>query len=256
MINRKAFFDKVRLAPFPGALQPSQVSGTEAILSEWERRGLTDMRWLAYMLATAYHETAHTMQPIAEYGRGKGHKYGLPVNGKTYYGRGYVQLTWDYNYKKMGDLLDIDLVNNPEMAMEPKVAAAIMFEGMIRGSFTGKKLADYFSQSATDFVTARKIINGLDRAELIAGYARQFHGALGVAMDAKPVPTNVPAPKPVAPTKPAMTTTQKTGGIIAAIAAIWAAASTFAGTHPILTAGGVVLLILVFLGVMLVVKKK
>jgi hypothetical protein len=241
MINRKTFFDKVRLAPFPGALQPSQVSGMEAILSEWERRGLTDLRWLAYMLATAYHETAHTMQPIAEYGRGKGRKYGIPVNGKTYYGRGYVQLTWDYNYKKMGDLLNVDLVNNQKCA-GPEGCRRHHVRRHDPGLVHGKKLSDYFSQSSTDFINARKIINGLDRAELIAGHARQFHGALGVAMEAKPAPAKVPAAKAPA------TSAGKVGGILAAIGAgIWAIV-TFINDHPVLVflgiaaaiAGGVV----------------
>ena len=166
--DRKTFFDKIRLAPFPGALSPAQVAGCDAIIAEFEQRGLTDVRWLAYMQATAFHETAHTMQPINEIGRGKGHKYGNPVNGKVYYGRGYVQLTWDYNYKKMGDLLHVDLLGNPELALKPDIAAKIMFEGMIRGSFTGKKLSDYIHDAVCDFTNARRIINGLDRAETIA----------------------------------------------------------------------------------------
>lgn len=181
MIDRAVFFDHVRHGPFPGKLAQAQVVGTGTILDEAERRGMIDDRWLAYMLATAYHETAHTMQPIEEYGHGKGHPYGKPVNGHVYYGRGYVQLTWDYNYKKMGDLLDIDLVNHPERALEPAVAAGVMFEGMERGSFTGKKLGDFFNGRLTDYVNARTIINGHDRAEQIAGYARLFHAALTAA---------------------------------------------------------------------------
>jgi putative chitinase len=100
MIDRTMFFAGVRHGPFPGSLTDPQVSGMGAILNEWDRRRLSDNHWLAYMLATAFHETAHTMQPIEEIGHGKGRKYGTPVNGHVYYGRGYVQLTWDYNYKK------------------------------------------------------------------------------------------------------------------------------------------------------------
>lgn len=197
-MNRKAFFDKVRHQPFPGSLAAQAVQGMDAILNEWERRGLTDLRWLAYMLATTFHETARTMQPIAEYGRGRGKKYGTPdpVTGQTYYGRGFVQLTWIDNYRKMGELLGADLVNHPDKAMELHIAAAIMFEGMIRGSFTGKKLADYFDGSHTDWTNARKIINGLDKAETIAAYARQFHGALIVAQEA---PSDVVSPRPDIP---------------------------------------------------------
>lgn len=188
MIDRKTFFDHVRKLPFPGTISQSQVAGCIAILEEAERRK-TDFRCLAYMLATAYHETAHTMQPIAEYGRGKGRAYGEPVNGKIYYGRGYVQLTWVKNYEVMGALLKVDLVSNPELALNPGVAAQIMFEGMVRGSFTGKKLSDFFNDAKTDWANARKIINGLDRAEMIASYARQFHGAL--------IAANAPVPQPI-----------------------------------------------------------
>ena len=77
-MNRKAFFDGVRAKLFLGTLSQYQVDGMNAILDEWERRKLTDLRWLAYMLATVKWETAHTMQPIAEYGRGRGYAYGVP----------------------------------------------------------------------------------------------------------------------------------------------------------------------------------
>ena len=73
-MNRQVFFDAVRTKPFDGSLTTGQVQGTGAILNEWDRRGLKDLRWLAYMLATTIHETARTMQPIAEFGRGKGRK--------------------------------------------------------------------------------------------------------------------------------------------------------------------------------------
>lgn len=181
MIDRDKFFGSIRQHPFGGHLTDPQVAGTNAILDTWEYRGDADWRWLAYMLATAYHETAHTMQPIEEEGRGRGHKYGIPVNGHAYYGRGYVQLTWDYNYKKMGGLIGVDLIASPERALDPEVAALIMFEGMERGSFTGKKLSDYFDDDTTDWVNARRIINGTDRARLIAAYATDFHDALTAA---------------------------------------------------------------------------
>lgn len=177
MIDRKIFFDQVRKAPFPGTLSETQVGGCNAVLDEAERRGF-DLRWTAYCLATDYHETAHTMLPIAEYGRGKGKAYGEPINGKVYYGRGLVQLTWIKNYETMGNLLKVNLVGNPELALNPKIAVQIMFEGMTRGLFTGKRLSEFFNDTKTDWTNARRIINGLDRAEMIASYARQFHGAL------------------------------------------------------------------------------
>jgi len=187
VINRATFYSKVRDAFFNGKLSQVQVTGIDAILNEWEERKYTDLRWLAYILGTVYHETAKTMQPIEEYGKGKGYKYGTKVKrsgaryskpNKLYYGRGLVQLTWYENYQLMGKLLSIDLLNYPEKLLEMKVSVEVIFEGMIKGSFTGKSLASYFDAKKEDWVNARKIINGIDRAELIAGYAKKFYDAL------------------------------------------------------------------------------
>lgn len=157
----------------------------DVILNEWDKQGLKDLRWLAYMLATAFHETARTMQPIEEYGKGRNYKYGKPdpITGHAYYGRGFVQLTWKANYKKMGDLLGLDLVNQPSLALRADVATEILFEGMLtarsyRGDFTGRSLEQYFNTSTEDWYNARKIINGLDKASAIASYGKQFYQAL------------------------------------------------------------------------------
>jgi predicted chitinase len=99
-------------------------------------------------------------------------------DGKTWLGRGLVQLTHKANYARMGPIVGVDLVANPKLAMEEDIAVKIMFEGMARGLFTGKKLADYFTSKTSDWVNARKIINGLDRAEDIASYAHRFYDAL------------------------------------------------------------------------------
>jgi putative chitinase len=71
---------------------------------------------------------------------GRGKKY------PPYYGRGLVQLTWYYNYKKMSSKVGVDLYNNPDLALELNYAIPIMFIGMKEGFFTGKKFADYFNQ--------------------------------------------------------------------------------------------------------------
>lgn len=196
-IERKRFYDVVRQTVFKGKLKTFQVQGMEVILNKWEEMQLEDMRWLAYMLATAFHETDRTMQPVAEWGKGYGKDYGKKLKygkgpgrrvpydkpDKIYYGRGYVQLTWYENYEEMGMLLDVDLLNNPDYAMHPPVAADILFEGMLRGKsnkgdFTGASLEHFFNATTEDWVNARKIVNGLDRAELIAAYGRRFYEAL------------------------------------------------------------------------------
>ncbi len=196
MIDRHFFFDRIRLTLFDGALRQSQVDGLTAILDAWERdHAASDDRWLAYMLATAHHETDRTLQPVREMG-GEAYlrrmydiagarpalarKMGNiePGDGIKYCGRGFVQLTWKNNYRAMTGPTCVDLVTFPDKAMELPVATEIMFTGMIRGMFTGKKLADYFDRSRADWTGARRIVNGTDRANLIAGYGKAYYAAL------------------------------------------------------------------------------
>lgn len=173
--------------PF-GALNTRALDGLTQIIGFLEAdEHITDPRHAAYMLATTYHETAGTFQPIAEYDRGAGRKYGLPdkQTGKIYYGRGYVQLTWRENYQAMSQVFGLDFVNEPDLVMRPEIAYQIMRHGMRKGSFTGVKLATYIYDDTTvhrcDYLNARKIINGLDYAEKIAGYAKIFEAALTAA---------------------------------------------------------------------------
>ena len=147
----------------------SQVDGVERII------GYRDKNWpkmsddeLAYLLATVVHETAHKMQPIREMG---GERY---LRSKKYYpwvGEGLVQVTWKENAIKFGAKKPGDLLTWP-------IALRAAFEGMIKGMFTGKKLADYIGGGKVDYVSARRIINGSDKAKLVAGYARSFRDAL------------------------------------------------------------------------------
>ena len=188
MINRKLTFDSIH-NEF-GSLKQNQVVGIDAFIDEYEKRELKDPRFLAYMLATAWHETRATMQPIEEDGRGKGKAYGshykeakdkngqrLPYTDtkNLFYGRGYVQLTWYENYKKATakNLKGWDFMLNPGLMLQVEPAIWAAFEGMINGWFTGKRLSDYFNAKSAP-VSARRIINGTDRAELIAGYYEKF----------------------------------------------------------------------------------
>ncbi|TXH73213.1 MAG: hypothetical protein E6Q85_05930 [Thiothrix sp.] len=181
-MDKKIFFDCVRNYPSNGKLSKRQVQGMETILNEWQQRQLQDIRWLGYILATAYHETAFTMEPIDEYGKGYGREYGIPdpETGQVYYGRGFVQVTWKANYLRFSELLGIDLLSQPELALEQSVATSILFEGMINGLFTGKALRHYFREDS-DWYNARRIVNRLDRAEQIARYGRAFWYALLMA---------------------------------------------------------------------------
>jgi len=181
--TRDSFYQKLRESGLFDKLRQSQVDGINFILDGWDKSGLQDKRWLAYMLATTYHETARTMLPIKEYGKGKGRPYGRKIKmnrtpytkpDKLYYGRGYVQLTWYENYDKMGKYVGADLLNLPELALEPEIAFKIMLEGMVRGTFTGKSLGKYFNEEKNDPYRARRIINGMDKATKIKEYHLKF----------------------------------------------------------------------------------
>lgn len=167
-MDRQRFFTQARSKPFGGHLTADQVFGMNAILDEWERRPPTDVRWLAYELATTFHETDRWMQPVREMG---GEAY---LRTKPYYpwvGEGLVQVTWEANARKFG-------AKKPGDCMTWPVALDALFDGMTKGLFTGHRLAAYFSDSVDDPVGARRIINGTDKAELIAGYHRDFLSAL------------------------------------------------------------------------------
>jgi hypothetical protein len=171
-MNRKAFFDAVRHRPFDGSLAAWQVDGLTRILDyrETSYPGMPDEQ-LAYVLATVFHETAQKMQPISEEG-----SYAY-LSSKPYWpwiGRGLVQLTWQHNFERFG-------VKNPIDAQSWPTALDICFRGMTQGMFTGKRLADYIGSGRCDFANARRIINGIDRASLVAGYALDFLRALRMA---------------------------------------------------------------------------
>ena len=161
-----------------------KLGDTRLIIDTCKANGLLRNQ-AAYVLATAWHETAHTMKPIAEMGS---QKY---LKSKPYWpfiGRGYVQLTWEANYKKASDELGLPLllsnppksyfVGNPEELLNPKYAAPILVIGMAEGWFTGKKLSTYITLGKSDFQGARRIINGTDKAALIAGYAEKYDDLL------------------------------------------------------------------------------
>lgn len=186
--NGSAFFAQVR-AEF-GPLKQGQVDGFNVLLDALKGWHVT---WVAYALSTAWHETAATMQPIKEMGGNayfkrmydiegdrpaKARELGntRPGDGALYAGRGYVQLTGRLNYARYG------LEQSPDDAMKPDVAAMILRDGMEKGRFTGKAMKDYFPipfvDRQPDYVNARRIINGTDKAQMLAGYAEKFERAL------------------------------------------------------------------------------
>lgn len=195
LANGAAFFASVKAANLLGpSLDQSEVDGVNAILAACGGAGWGP-KWTAYALATADRETGGTMKPIKEWGGpayftrmydvqgrdpGRARKMGntIPGDGARYCGRGYVQLTWKANYAKAGEALGYPLTGNPDLAMRPDIAAAIMVRGMAEGWFTGRKLSDYITATKADFVNARRIINGTDHAREIAAEAEHYVAAL------------------------------------------------------------------------------
>jgi putative chitinase len=206
-MNNTTFFAYARRAPFGGRLSSAQVDGLAAILAEAARRK-TPRQHLAYMLATAFHETGGKMQPVREnlnytsaarikqtwpsrfasiaeaqpyvgqpqklankvYGGRLGNTG--PNDGWIYRGDGLPQLTGKANFTKFG----------VEPGMDLATAVRVMFDGMTKGMFTGKRLDQYFGEVEAP-VAARAIVNGSDKAKLIAGYYRNFLDALAAAED-------------------------------------------------------------------------
>lgn len=153
----------------------------QAIIKEAHRQGITDKCQIAYILATVQHETADSFQPVREayyLGEPRAEQYRRSLRYYPYYGRGYVQLTWDYNYRQYSDLLNLDLINEPDLVMRPDIALFILVDGMKRGVFTGVKLDDYISSREINFRKARRIINGDDEAVRIEGYAVSWQSNL------------------------------------------------------------------------------
>jgi len=195
-----AFFDRLKVSGLLGAtLEQSEVDGVNAILAACGAANWGP-KWTAYALATADRETAGTMLPIKEYGgaayltrnydvtgrdpaRARRMGNTAPGDGPRYCGRGYPQLTWKSNYAKLTPFVraagfDVDLVANPDKAMQPDIAAVIMVQGMEHGLFTGKGLPDYITKDRCDFIGARRIINSQDHAEEIAIEAEHYLAAL------------------------------------------------------------------------------
>jgi hypothetical protein len=194
------FYDRIRKFKLFGPIfNSTEFAGIEFILKDCGAANWP-ISWTAYALATAYHETAGTMQPIMEYGgkayftkmydvtgsnpaRARRMGNNTPGDGPKYCGRGYVQLTWKNNYIKATNELGHDFVNKPELALVPDFASDIMIRGMEEGWFTGYRLRSFLGlenvkASEPLFKKCRLIINGTDKASTIADYAIDFQEAL------------------------------------------------------------------------------
>ena len=168
-------FDKVKFTLFGGKLTQEQVNGINTLLDEAHKIGITDKRQLAYILATVHHETGKQFRPIKEFG---GEAYLRKKPYYPYYGRDLVQTTWLRNYERVKKFSGVDVVKNPELIGQMPLAAEVAVMFMREGWYTTKKLSHYFNDTKEDWIGARRIINGKDKAELIASYGKVFLTAL------------------------------------------------------------------------------
>lgn len=183
-MDLKKFYDSVRKDI---QLTDANVAGFDKVLSYLEQHE-DNLQHAANITATAFWETGRTMQPVKE-------AYWLSEDWRKknlryfpYYGRGYVQLTWDYNYKKASDYFGVDFVKNPDLVMKPEYALPILVVGMNEGWFTGKKLSDYIDdideddkEDLREFINARRIVNGTDKQVEIGNLSLVFEKGLKAA---------------------------------------------------------------------------
>ncbi len=193
--NRKAFFDDYK-GRFATITNQRVVDGLTFLLDEIEKdNGFTMIREVAYFLATIKGETG-IFHPLQEKRASRINQPKLWETQNRYwntgfYGRGYVQLTWENNYLKAGKKLvglkmkknggveititEKTFVQTADLVMQPEAAYLIASRGMKEGWFTTKKLSDYIKQGQPpDYVGARKIINGTERASMFADFASKF----------------------------------------------------------------------------------
>jgi hypothetical protein len=209
-MNRDLFFASVRARPFGGKLTQGQVEGMEALLDMWrELYPNADPRFIANSLSQIHRETGGRMEPVREtfansaaqaiarldnaWAKGQLKWVKTPYWKTGFFGRGHIQLTHEANYRKMGERLGVDLVNNPGLALKMRISAKIAIVGMVEGHFTGRKLSDYFNATTDNPAGARRIVNGPDGTDALIA---KMHGEFLAALKAAGYGT---APAPVIP---------------------------------------------------------
>lgn len=193
--DRDAFFASVRESLYDGQANAAAEANMNVILDYWlAHHGRRPAAQLAYILATVRHEVGPNMVPVRETFADTDAKarerlaakaYAQPEGelGHSYYGRGYVQLTWHKNYARQQEKLGLPLVQQPDLALDTAIATRILFEGMLDGDYNpyGHGLGHYVNAKKRDFRGARYTVNLQDRADLIAGHARKFLKAIRAA---------------------------------------------------------------------------
>jgi len=255
-MNRAKFYESLRArgsGVFGTSLSASQVEGMEGILDAFVTHGDGSGKTLAYVLATAYHETGARMVPVREgfaktdagarkavnalaKKRGPASavaRYSQPTGkyGHVYYGRGHAQLTWIENYEKSSLDAAYDLVAYPDKMLDPVISARVLIRGLMDGRWNGQGKGVAFYLAKDDLKNARRTVNVTDKWELIAGYYNAFLKAIksaGGVPERKLVVVDDPGPKPAPPSSPVPNAAIAAGGV----AAVLTAASAFFSNLP------------------------
>lgn len=205
-MNRAAFYAALRRRKsgvFGTSISQEQVNGMEGILDAFMTHGDERAKTLAYAFATAYHETGRKMVPVregfaatdaqarkrvAQLARQNGPKSAVaryakpqPPFGHVYYGRGQVQLTWKKNYERSSADAGVDLVADPDQALDPVIGARILIRGLLDGRWNGKGfgIQHYLPKTGKDDLKgARRTVNITDKWQQIGGYYKAFLGAI------------------------------------------------------------------------------
>jgi hypothetical protein len=203
IIDKKHFYDTYR--DLFGVIKDQEFEALEFLLAKFDASEIFNTKAkIAYALATIEKETAYTFRPVVEGYYMSGNRLGklynyyreqnpgalstiFPNGAKepAYYGRGFTQITHNFNYNKFSNLFKVDLLNRPNEALDPSLAFSIIEYGMEHGSFTGKKLSDYFGEGKIvrfgkwkkangGWDSPRKMINGIDAADEIGRSAEKF----------------------------------------------------------------------------------
>ena len=206
---------------FGDRISDRQIAGMEGIIKAFtDEVGEPDpdlrAKFLAYTLATAYHETARRMSPVREtlansdeqainrlerWARQNGRTTNIywrpePPYGHAYFGRGQVQLTWKSNYEASSEDAGVDLVADPNKMLDPEISARVMIRGLLDGRWNahGVGLMTYLRRE--DLQGARRTVNITDRWIEIAGHYAHFLDAImtagGAPARSEPEPTRRP----------------------------------------------------------------
>jgi len=207
-IDRDFFFDNIKIANVD-LIAEKRKEQINFLFDKFEQSEFT-LKQCAYILATVKHESNQTFKPIAEgywikenrikklY---KYYELNNPgalitifpngINPPTYEGRGRIQTTHSYNYKKIGDILGLDLITNPDLLLQNDIDWEVLELGFTKGVWTGKKISDYINKDITDYYNCRRVVNGLDKADLIRSYAEEFESGMIELPNPEPRPPEI-----------------------------------------------------------------